>query len=318
MRPLRQECVLSRLKTDNKGMPNVLPKNADTTPIDTRRRRLVLAAPIALAGCVGVPNVSSTGTSAQARATLEACAQAHGLAAWQRIKDISVSYDGEWYDIVQRVQPVLVDAGFRKSSQERLLLNAPVMAQQHTGPSGSKFVLREGQNTQVWRNASPDRDAEVVGSAALVADAYRMFLTGPFGFLDQLNLAEHGGTTSLDDRPQTLVLVPRKPGFGWGQNDSCALYVDQQTKRLTRARFTIDALASTRGAVVEVDFAGHRELHGVQWPTQFFERIRRPIPMLPAHKWWMTGLDINRGFAAPELQGGVFRGAALAPAQVLR
>ncbi len=281
------------------------------------RRALLLAAPLAMAGCVGVPKVASSGTAAQARSALEACIDMHGGAAWQSLRDISVSYDGNWYSIVQRVQPVLVDAQFRKSSQERLIVKTDVMAQQHTGPGGTKVVTRIGQSTKVWYNNVAAADAEVVGSAALVADAYRMFLTAPFMFQDQLAQAEHGGSDKLDGREHTIVLLTRKPGLGWDQADRFALYIDVQSKRLSRVRFTIDALASTRNAVVEVDFAGHRLMHGVLWPTQFFERIRTPLPLLPAHRWWMTGLDINRGLRSTDLLASSFSAAAAAPAQAL-
>lgn len=289
---------------------------------DAGRRKALLGLgsaallPWGVSGCVGMPGAEAL-PSAEARRALLDCAQAHGLAAWQRIRDIAVSYDGAWFDLIQRVQPVLVDARFRKSSQERLLIDEPVMHQLHRGPGGSKSVLRQAQQTSVVYDNVRANDTEVVASAGLVADAYRVFITAPFCFLPLADRARLGPTEVLDGVEHDVVLLSRSPGLGWTGEDRFALYVSRRHRLLSRVRFTLEALASTRGAVVEVDFAGHRPMHGVVWPTQFFERVRTPIPLLPAHRWWMTGLDINRGLTAKDLNGPVPSAAAARPANPL-
>jgi hypothetical protein len=85
---------------------------------------------------------------------------------------------------------------------------------------------------------------------------------------------------------------------------------------MRRARFSVEGLDSTRGAIAEVDTFGHIALFGVHWPTRFQERLLRPLP-LPVHDWRMTGLDVNRGFAAADIDGSSFAGAAAAPAGAL-
>ena len=47
-----------------------------------------------------------------------------------------------------------------------------------------------------------------------------------------------------------------------------------------------------------------------------YERIVHPIA-LPAHDWRITGLDVNRGYTASDLNGPAFSGAAAAPAKAL-
>ena len=60
-------------------------------------------------------------TASSARAVLQKSAEAHGLAAFRQIDDLSVAYAGEWYGLVSKVQPTLIDADFRQGSQERIV-----------------------------------------------------------------------------------------------------------------------------------------------------------------------------------------------------
>ncbi len=113
----------------------------------TLRRRSVVAslASPAVQGCAApLPELSSPGTAPGARALIERSAAAHGLAAFSRFDDLSVSYAGEWPALIGRLQPALVDSGFRGGSEERLLLRGPgvAVAQAHTGPQGRKQVVR--------------------------------------------------------------------------------------------------------------------------------------------------------------------------------
>ena len=92
--------------------------------------RRALLPPLALAGCAApIPVSMPGGAGAEARALLEASAEAHGRAGFAGIADISVSYAGAWRPIVDRLQPALVDAGHRGGSEERLLPGAGIVAQ---------------------------------------------------------------------------------------------------------------------------------------------------------------------------------------------
>jgi 16S rRNA G966 N2-methylase RsmD len=71
----------------------------------------------------GIPEPATRFVSVDAQRLLIESAEAHGLQAWQEIKDISVSYSGEWASLVTRLQPVLIDASYRQRSQERLILS---------------------------------------------------------------------------------------------------------------------------------------------------------------------------------------------------
>lgn len=283
-------------------------------------RLSMLLLPLLLAACAtrDIPPPRQTGEQPEARALLLESATAHGLETWQSVRDISVGYAGEWYGLVGRLQPTLIDAAFRQGSQERLILGERVVvAQHHTGPGGEKQVVRAGQEIAVFYNGMAMPDAEKAAAAALVADGYRMFLSGPFYFLAGNTHLEMGEAAEIDGRSQATLIAVRRPGHGQSAEDRYQLYIDRDSKLLRRVRFTMEGLASTRGAVAEVDFLEHRTIDGIVWPVRFHERLKKPIPDLPVHDWHVTGIDINRGLQAAEISGPAFAGRALQPARGL-
>ena len=72
-------------------------------------------------------------------------------------------------------------------------------------------------------------------------------------------------------------------------------------------------LPGTRGAVAEVNTFDHQRRFGVLWPMRSYEEVVHQI-RLPAHDWFVTGLDVNRGYGPQALQGPQFSGRAAAPA----
>jgi len=294
---------------------------------NTISRRLILAA-LALEGCARpLALLSNTTTTPDARELLEASAEAHGVAALAAISDLSVSYAGQWRSLVARLQPDLVDAGFRGGSEERLLLKQGIVAQAHTGPDGRKQVIRQTAagaqgDVHVWFNGEAAHDTERRAAAALVVDGYSLFLLGPMLLARQWAaerslVMEHAGSERVvseeRERNCDVLRVSLSPGLGFSETDQLALYIDRQEHLMRRVRFTLDGLESTRGAIAEVDTFDHITLHGVRWPTRFHERLLRPLP-LPVHDWRLTGLDVNRGLDAAEVSGAVFTGKAMAPA----
>lgn len=296
----------------------------------TRRAALGALALPALAGCAAtLPPLPAPVLSEGARALLERSAAAHGLAAFRAIADLSLRYEGEWAPIINRLQPVLVDEGFRGASEERLLPRQGLVAQAHAGPSGAKQVVRRAATGEaavaVWFNGAPAETADQRAAAALVADGYLLFLLGPMflagGWAQPRNLAGalgdaetievHGERWTCD-----VLRLDVSPGLGFAPTDRLALYIDRGEGLMRRVRFSLDGLRSTRGAVAEVDASGHVGRHGVRWPTRFHERLLRPLP-LPVHDWRLTGLDAGRGFGADEIDGVNLTGRATAPAAAL-
>jgi hypothetical protein len=294
--------------------------------------RLALALPILpLAGCrASLPKENGLSSSDQALSLLRRSAEAHGLSAYAQINDVNVSYAGRWRWLVGRLQPALVDSQFRGGSQERWLPREGIYAQSHSGPQGHKQVFRaysggEDARTRVWFNGQESQDREQIDAAALVIDAYQLFLLGPMLLAANDNprreiraaLAKSDIVEQAHQKFTCEVLsVSLNPGLGNSPSDRLALYIDRETHLMRRVRMTLNGLESTRGALVDIDTYEHRLLEGIFWPTVFHEQLRRPAP-LDVHTWRLTGLDVNRGETAVDVSAPEFSGKAIPPASRL-
>lgn len=295
-------------------------------PLITRRRLLTLGATLPagfLAGC-GTPLplnlMPAPASDPAAERLLQGSAEVHGLAAYRQLNDINLRYEGAWRPIIDRIQPVVVDKGFRGWSEERLLPRHGVVAQAYTGPAGRKQVWwqrAQAAATQpgevaVWLNGQASTSAEVQAASALVAEGYGLFLLGPLWLAGQGHVVQMGGTERVDGRPCQVVQVWKRPGLGQVALDRVAVCIDAEQGITRRVRFTLEGFANTRGAVAEVDTFEHTQRFGVLWPMRSYEEVVHPL-RLPAHDWHITGLDVNRGYDAAALRGPQFSGAA-APA----
>jgi hypothetical protein len=168
----------------------------------------------------------------------------------------------------------------------------------------------------VWFNGVRSDDAAAQQAAALVAEAYGLFLLGPLWLADRRLPTAMGRSERVDGRPCDVIDVWLSPGPGQVAADRIALCIDRNDGVVRRVRFTPEGLASTRGAVAEVDGFDHERRFGVLWPMRSFERLVHPSA-LPVHDWHVTGLDVNRGYAAQALAGPAFTAAAAAPALAL-
>ncbi len=302
-------------------------------PLPKASRRTLLGAGVAvsllgLGACstplplAGVTERSDT----DAERLLRASAEAHGLAAFRRLNDINVRYEGEWRPLIDRIQPVVVDKGFRGRSEERLLPRERVVAQAYTGTAGHKEVVWQHEpgigsvagatsgDIKVWLNDVPSTDPGILSASALVAECYGMFLLGPLWLVDRGHAMQRGGTETVDGRRCDVVEVWLRPGLGLSALDRVAVCIDADTGLTRRLRFTLEGSGDTQGAVAEVDTFEHRSIAGVMWPMRSYERVVHPI-RLPAHDWRITGLDVDRGYDRAALVGPAFTGLAAAPAR---
>ncbi len=106
------------------------------------RLRISLSAAglVLLGACAPLPQSTIEGSSKEGQALLEASAAAHGWDNYRKLKDINVSYDGQWFSLVKRLQPVLVDDQFRGSSEERMIRANPL--NRFSGSNGEKVGMR--------------------------------------------------------------------------------------------------------------------------------------------------------------------------------
>ena len=290
------------------------------------RRRTMLGAltlPWLVGGCTTpLPLVQAPSVDAGAVARLRDSAEAHGLDAYRQLTDINVSYSGQWRPLIGRIQPEIVDEGYRGSSQERLMPRIAVVAQAYTGPKGGKYVWwhrgrpasADPGEAAVWFNGVRSADDDKQRAAALVAECYGLFLLGPLWLNDRGLRMKMGDTERVDGRICDVVDVWLSPGLGRVASDRVALCIDRVDGLVHRMRFTLEGFVNSQGAVAEVDTFEHERRFGVTWPMRSFERIVHPI-FLPAHDWRITGLDVNRGYEAKDLSGPAFTGAAAALAK---
>lgn len=257
---------------------------------------LVLAGSLlAACGSSQLPDLISQGDRLAAESVLQRAVNAHGgRETWESIDDVVVRYEGEWASIGPRIQPVLSDTSYRRGSVEVVLPAKRIVGQQHDGPQGSKSVYRTPESIDVSYDGGPATDENVLDAAALVADAYQMFLTAPFFFDTFATSVRWAGTETVDGELCDRISAVVRPGFGRVDEDLALLSVGRESGIVRRVRFTLNGLESTRGAEVDVTFRGHREIDGVLWATEYVERIRAPF-QLDAHEWRLVSLETNTG-----------------------
>jgi hypothetical protein len=270
-----------------------------------------------LAGCASLPTPTARQSTADGAALLDAAATAHGWDAYQRARDINLRHEGRWYDAIARVQPVLVDRDFRATAEERIVVGARTSAKSYSGgPGGVKLALRTPATIEVWVNGALQTDEERRAAAALVLDSYRLFWLGPLFLKEQGAQVEALGPGRVRGTDCDWLLARLTPGFGLAAEDRVMACVGRSDRRFVQLRLSVDGLASTRGAVVEVDMNDYVVVQGVALPTRLTERVVRPLP-LPVRDWWLLGADVNRGYAAEALAGPAWPPAVAAPARAL-
>ena len=306
-------------------MPVPSPFPAGTTAGGASRRRFIgVAASMPwIAGCttpLPLREPAAAPARASAAALLAQSAEAHGLAAYRELHDVNVRYEGQWRPFIDRLQPVLVDKAYRGASEERLIPAAGVVAQAYTGSAGRKHVVWrripgtpavEGE-VAVWLNRAASADDAVRSAAALVADAYGLFLLGPLWLLGRGSDSRHAGSERVDGRSCDVVELWLRPGLGRSAADRVAVAIDSNGW-MRRVRFTLEGFAGTRGAVAQVDVFEHERRFGVVWPMRSHEEVVHPL-RIAAHDWRITGLDVNRHYDTASLTGPSFGGVAAPPA----
>ena len=248
-------------------------------------------------GCSSLPR-PVVGKSASSRAVVVA-SPFPGLAAQVgdaqvRYQEVEVSFAGEWQRLCAKIQPVLVDEAFRRSSVERYERNSGRVTQVHQGPGGTKTVKRQrGQTTLVTYNGERSEDAEVVAAANLVVDAYSLFVFGHSWLAQQATPVRRLPERRIEGELCELFELEVRPGFGDAEADVVIAWVSKASGLLKRVQFSLNGLDSTRGADADVTFGDFKKAaDGSVWPTHFLEVVRRPF-VFKAHEWRLTGLKLN-------------------------
>lgn len=241
---------------------------------------------------------------------------AHGGDLRKHPGDINVSSDGKWFSLIQRIQPLVTDSGYRISSEERYRPRDGLYAVTHTGPEGRKHVVRGPGVYTITYNGSENTDPAARRATAMTNDAFRMFHFGPTWFLDRVATWTRLADATEQGRTFRRIAGVAAPGFGEAARDDVVLWVDAANDRLYRIHMSLNGFETTVGAHVDTTFLDYREVGGYVFPVRFHERVRGPL-RIDAHTWWITGLDLDRGWTDADVQGPAFTGKAAAPANPL-
>jgi len=278
---------------------------------------VILALAALLGGCTSFPQAPADARLSDgldAAAVFATCMEAHGGDLRDYPGDINLSTDGKWYGAIQRIQPIVSDAGFRVTSEERYRPREGLYSVHHQGPLGSKHVVRTPDGISVYYNGARESDPAKIRATAMTNDAFRMFHFGPSFLKERSTAMVRLADQRENGRNYRLLLATVKPGFGEAAQDQVVLWIDAQTSRLFRVHMTLNGFETTQGAHVDTTFLEYQQVGQYLLPVRFRERVRGPI-RIDAHDWHTTGVDLDRGWSAAEINGAAFEGAAAPPAK---
>lgn len=281
---------------------------------------LLLTLAMLLGGCASFPPAAGDARfedGLDAAAIFAGCMDAHGGDMRDYTGDINLSTDGQWYQAIQRIQPIVSDAGFRVTSEERYRPRDGLYSVHHQGPLGSKQVVRTPDGIAVYYNGKRETDPVKIRATAMTNDAFRMFHFGPSFLKARATAMVRIADQREAGRNYRRLLATVQPGFGEAAQDQVVLWIDAQTSRLFRAHMTLNGFETTQGAHVDTTFLEYRKVGPFLLPARFHERVRGPL-RIDAHDWYTTGIDLDRGWSAADIAGAAFEGAAAPPAKRLQ
>lgn len=280
-------------------------------------RRLLCLIPVLLVllgGCARFPTATPDARfedGLSATQIFADCLAAHGGDMRDYPGDLNLSTDGHWHALIQRIQPVISDAGFRVTSQERYRPSDGVYAVHHHGPLGDKQVFRTPAGITVYYNGVRETDPVKLRATALTTDAFVLFHFGPSFIKAHATTLSRLPDSREDGQRYYRLLATLSPSFGEAKSDEVVLWINPQTHLLYRVHLTLNGFETTQGAHVDTTFLAYRKLGPFTLPVQFKERVRGPI-RISAHEWHTTEMDRDRGWQPADVEGTHFTGAAAA------
>ena len=280
----------------------------------------LIAVSYALAGCASrtfpapasfdaIANADIDGLSAQE--VFDRSLAAHGGDIRKHPGDFNISTDGRWSALIQRIQPLVTDSAFRIRSEERYRPSEGLYAVRHSGPSGTKYVVRRDSKLALLQyNDVVETDPAKLRATAMTNDAFLMFHFGPSYFIDRVDRWQRLSDAEEGGRRYRRLFGEVLPGFGDAVDDRIVVWIDADTDRLFRVHMTLNGFETTQGAHVDTTFLAYRDVAGFLLPVRFRERVRGPL-QIKAHTWWITGIDVDRGWSASDVTSRKFKGKAV-------
>lgn len=301
-----------------------MPKRLRPSPIWTLLSLIAIS--YTLAGCASrtFPAPPAEGTPAtaytdglSAQEVFDRSLAAHGGDIRKHPGDFNFATDGRWSALIQRIQPLVTDSAFRIRSEERYRPSEGLYAVQHSGPSGTKNVVRKTNTlASVRYNDVVETDPAKLRATAMTNDAFLMFHFGPSYFIERVDGWQRFADIEEGGRRYRRLFGVVRPGFGEAAEDRVVVWIDADTDRLFRIHMTLNGFETTQGAHVDTTFLAYRDVAGYLLPVRFRERVRGPL-QINAHTWWTTGIDADRGWSASDVTNGVFTGKAMPTAEAV-
>ncbi|WP_038054087.1 hypothetical protein [Thioalkalivibrio sp. ALJ1] len=237
---------------------------------------------------------------------------AHGGDLREYEGDLNQATDGEWGRMIQRIQPLVADGGYRGQGEERYRPADGLYAIHYTGPEGTKTVIRGDGDFRVYYDGERSDDREKIRASAMTTDAGELFHYGPSFVKHRATAMARLPNQREGGMEYRRLLATIEPGFGEAESDQVVMWIDPETDLLYRVHITLNGFGPTQGAHVDTTFLEYDEIAGFTLPTRFEERVRGPLRLF-VHEWWVTGRDADRGWEARDVRGPEFSGTA-APA----
>lgn len=238
--------------------------------------------------------------------------QAHGGDMHAFEGDINLATDGDWKRLIQRFQPIVTDTGYRQAAEHRYKPSERLYAIRYTGPDGVKTIVRQEDEITVYYDGERTDDEERIAATAMTTDAYLLFQFGPTFIHDRAQELTRLPDQREDGVEYRRVLATVRPGFGLAEEDEVVAWFHPETHLLYRVHLTLTGFEATAGAHVDTTFEAYEQIGPFILPGELSERVRGPI-RIGALDWWLTGFDVNRGWAEEDVRGPDFSGVA-APA----
>ncbi|WP_124916957.1 hypothetical protein [Alteromonas flava] len=228
--------------------------------------------------------------------------KAHGGEHLTELNDVNVAIDGEWHYLITKIQPLVTDHLYRQTSEERIIVTPRIYSALFNGEAGVKLVYRSESSTRVSYNEEPSQDPQIQAAAALTSDAFYLFTLGPLALTNRVSDWQRLSDSNEDGEGYYRINGVLRPGIGESDQDYITLWVNKRTLLTYRLHITLEGFESTRGAHVDTSYLKYQTFDNYVLPVHFFERVVGPIN-IDAHEWWYTGIDINRGLTAKDLNG---------------
>jgi len=236
---------------------------------------------------------------------------AHGGDLSDDPRDFNLAMTGHWYSLIQRIQPLVSDAEYRVSAEERYRPADQLYVVRHRGPAGIKTIWRQSDEIRVWYDGREVQDEDVLAASAMTTDAFELFHFGPSFLVRRAAQQIRLKNAKEDGRRYPRLLFTIEPGFGRAESDQVVAWINPDTHRLHRVHLTLNGFETTQGAHVDTTFFDYVEQAGYWFPTRFEERVRGPI-RIDAHDWQITARDHSRGWTPEDVEGPEFEGRAAA------